>query len=428
MDFRYNLFNILAGYYPNRRRAKLLKKVIKAGKLIDGKGGNPIENPLIFIEDNKITSISREGEATIPYDTEVIDLSSKTILPGLIDSHIHYCLNGETNSEQLMLKESTPFQAIRATEYAKRDLMAGFTTVRAVGDRGFIDVALKQAIASGYAIGPRVMTSGHMLTTSGGRDGYPIEVKYSDAMWLECDGPDGVAKAARMQLKYDVDWIKLGVTGAVTMGSGLPGAQQFTEAEMRSAVECAAMYGKKVSGHAHSAEGVKAAVRAGVASIEHGCLIDEEALHMMVKNGTYWVPTFAPVHNILEYGVEKGIPQSMVDRTIPVAENHKKMFKKGLELGVKVVMGTDVGMPFNFHGDSAKEITLLVANGMDKMQAILSATSVAAEMLGWSDKIGTLDSGYFADIVATDGDPLDDITELQRIMFVMKDGKIYKNI
>jgi imidazolonepropionase-like amidohydrolase len=405
-----------------------VKKVIKAGKLIDGKGGIPILNPLVFIEDNKITSISKAGEVSIPSDTELIDLGVKTILPGLIDSHIHYCLNGETNTEQMMLKESTPYQAIRAAEYAKRDLMAGFTTVRAVGDRGFIDVALKQAINAGYAIGPRVMTSGHMLTTTGGRDGFPIEVSYSDAMWVECDGPDGVARAARMQLKYDVDWVKLGVTGAVTLGSGLPGAQQFTEAEMRSAVECAAMYGKKVSGHAHSAAGVMAAIKAGVASIEHGLLINEEALQMMVDNGTYWVPTFAPVHNILEYGVARGIPQSMVDRTTPIADNHKKMFKRGLELGVKIVMGTDVGMPYNFHGDSANEIVLMVTNGMDKMAAIMSATSTAAEMLGWSSKIGTLDSGYFADIVATDGDPLEDITELKKIKFVMKDGVVYKNI
>lgn len=403
-----------------------MKKIIKARWMIDGQSSKVIDNPIIFIQGNKIESLLDTIDEPIPDDIEIIDLGDMTILPGLIDSHIHYCLNGETSSEQLILKELTPFQAIRAAEYSRRDLMAGFTTVRAVGDRGFIDVALKQAINAGYAIGPRVMTSGHMLTITGGRDNYPEEVTYTNAMWMECDGEAGVAKAARMQLKHDVDWIKLGVTGAVTMGSGLPGAQQFTEAEMRSAVECAQLYGKKVSGHAHSAAGVKSAIRAGVASIEHGLLIDEEALHMMVDNGTYWVPTFAPVHNILEYGVERGIPKSMVERTLPIADNHKKMFKKGLELGVKIVMGTDVGMPYNFHGDSSLEIELMVRNGMDEMAAIKSATSVAAEMLGWSDKIGTIKPGYLADLVATQGNPLEDITELQRIKFVMKDGVVYK--
>ena len=339
-------------------------KVIKAGKLIDGKGGNAVKNPVIFIKDSKIDSISTGDKVTIPAGSEIIDLSNKTVLPGLIDSHLHYCINGELSLENFLLRELTPFRAIRAAEYAKRDLLAGFTTVRAVGDPGFIDVALKQAIEAGYAVGPRVMTSGHMLSITGGRDNFPQEVSYSDHIWVECDGPDGVAKAARAQLKYGVDWIKLGVTGAVSAGGGLPGAQQLTEEEMKAAVSCARMYGKKVSGHAHSAEGIKAAIRSGVDSIEHGLLIDEEALHMMIENGTYWVPTFAPIYYILEYGVEKGIPQSMVDRTQHVADNHRKWYRKALELGVKIVMGTDIGMPFNYHGKNAIEVGLMVKYGM----------------------------------------------------------------
>ncbi len=401
-------------------------KAIKAGMLIDGTGQTPDENMLIMIEDNIIKSIKKYNDEDIPENAVFFNLEDKTVLPGLIDSHVHLALNGETSFDTLMLKELIPYQAIRATEYARRDLYGGFTTIRAVGDKGFIDVALRQAIEKGYIVGPRVIASGHMLSITGGRDNYPPEISYADNLWAECDGPDGVAKAARLQLKYDVDWIKLGVTGAVTAGGGLPGAQQFTEEEIRSAVKCAEMYGKKVSGHAHSAEGVKAALRAGVDSIEHGLLIDEESLHMFVEKGAYWVPTFIPIHNILKHGVENGIPESMVNRTIDVSENHKDKFKKALELGVKIVMGTDSGMPFTYHGENAVEIELMVENGMSEMNAILSATSTASEMLGLSDKIGKIKEGMLADIIAVEGDPLKNINVLKDVKFVMKDGSIIK--
>ncbi|MFZ7131970.1 MAG: amidohydrolase family protein [Eubacteriales bacterium] len=403
-------------------------KAIKVGLLIDGSSKTPQENMLIIIENNVIKSIKKFREESLPENAEIINLENKTLLPGLIDSHIHLALNGETSFDTLMLKELIPYQAIRATEYVKRDLMNGFTTIRAVGDKGFIDVALRQAIEKGFVTGPRILASGHMLSISGGRDNYPPEISYEDNLWAECDGPDEVAKAARLQLKYDVDWIKLGVTGAVTAGGGLPGAQQFTEEEIRAAVECAEMYGKKVSGHAHGAAGVKAALRAGVHSIEHGLLIDEEALHMMVEKEAYWVPTFVPIHNILKYGVEKGIPQSMIDRTINVSDNHKAMFKKALELGVKIVMGTDSGMPFTYHGENAVEIELMVNNGMSELDAIISSTSRASEMLGLDDKIGKIQEGLIADIIAVEGNPIDNISLLKDVKFVMKDGKVIKSI
>jgi imidazolonepropionase-like amidohydrolase len=403
-------------------------KAIKVGLLIDGSSKTPQENMLIIIENNIIKSIKKFSKENLPADAEIINLENKTLLPGLIDSHIHLALNGETSFDTLMLKELIPYQAIRATEYVKRDLMNGFTTIRAVGDKGFIDVALRQAIEKGFVTGPRILASGHMLSISGGRDNYPPEISYEDNLWTECDGPDEVAKAARLQLKYDVDWIKLGVTGAVTAGGGLPGAQQFTEEEIRAAVKCAEMYGKKVSGHAHSAAGVKAALRAGVHSIEHGLLIDEEALHMMVEKEAYWVPTFVPIHNILKYGVEKGIPQSMIDRTINVSDNHKAMFKKALELGVKIVMGTDSGMPFTYHGENAVEIELMVNNGMSELDSIISSTSRASEMLGLDDKVGKISKGLLADVIAVEGNPLDNISLLKDVKFVMKDGKVIKNI
>ncbi|MDW7669958.1 MAG: amidohydrolase family protein, partial [Bacillota bacterium] len=390
-------------------------------------GQPPKDNMLIIIEDNIIKSIKAFSEKDIPENALYFNLEGNTILPGLIDSHVHLALNGETSFDTLMLKELIPYQAIRASEYARRDLFNGFTTIRAVGDKGFIDVALRQSIDKGYVVGPRIVASGHMLSITGGRDNFPPEISYEDNLWTECDGPDGVARATRLQLKYDVDWIKLGVTGAVTAGGGLPGAQQFTEAEIRSAVECAKMYGKKVSGHAHSAEGVKAALKAGVDSIEHGLLIDEEALHMFVKKGAYWVPTFIPIHNILKHGVENGIPQSMIDRTVDVSENHKAKFKKALEIGVKIVMGTDSGMPFTYHGENAAEIELMVENGMSEMNAILSATSTASEMLGLDKQIGKIQEGMLADIIAVEDDPLENINALKKVRFVMKDGSVIKS-
>jgi imidazolonepropionase-like amidohydrolase len=404
-----------------------MKRVIKASRLIDGRGTAPVENPIIIIEEDKIEKVITSKQIRIPDDAEFIDLSEMTILPGLMDCHLHLTINGETSYEESTLKELVAFQAIRASEYARRDLMAGFTTIRNMGDKGFIGVGLKQAIAAGYVPGPRVAACGHVLTITGGRDRYVPGVSVSDAQTVICDGPSEMLKAVRTELKYDIDWIKLGVTGGFSTGIATPGIQQLTEEEMKVAVEAARRYGKRVAGHAHGAAGIKAAVKAGLNSIEHGGFIDEEAIEMMARNGTCWIPTFSSVHHILKHGEQAGIPHWVVERAKAVRDNHLESFSKAIQFGVKIVFGTDIGMPFNYHGNNAREFARMVEAGMTELQAIHSATSQAAEMLGWSDKAGSIASGMYADIIAVKGDPLVDIRVLEDVGFVMKSGVTVKN-
>ncbi len=400
---------------------------IKAARLIDGSGGKVIENPVVVIKGERISEVRSDTDSA-PSDGIILDLGSKTLLPGLIDCHLHYGIDPKGNIETDMLRKSIPFLAIQGASFAKDDLYAGITTVRAAGDKGFLDVAMKEAVNKGIIEGPRMAVSGHMLTITGGRDNLPPEVSYSESLWKECDGADGVRKAAREQLKYGVDWIKLGASGAVSAGGGLPGGQQFTLEEIRAAVECAKMYGKKTFAHAHSAATIKACVAAGVDSIEHGLLIDEEAVRMMADKGVYWCLTNAPIENILNLGVEKGIPASMVERTKGFREEQLRMIRKGRELGIKFVMGTDSGMPFVYHGENPKELEYMVrVCGFSPMEAILSSTSAAAGMLGWENDIGSVEPGRYADIIGVDEDPLKNISTLQNVSFVMKSGKIIKN-
>ncbi len=403
-----------------------MKKAFCADLLIDGTGSPPIRDGAVVFEDDRILAVGPR-RTVVPEDAEVRDFPGCTLLPGLADSHLHLGLNGEGSFELGMLKDLTSFSAIRAGEYAARDLRAGFTTIRALADKGFIDVGLARAVEEGYVEGPRVLSSGHMLTISGGRDSFTPEVAFSDNLFVECDGVEGVARAARLQLKYGVDWIKLGVTGAVSAGEGLPGAQQFSEEEMRAAVTCAHRYGKRVSGHAHGADGIKAAIRAGVDSIEHGWLADEEAVEMMAATGTYWVPTLAPLHFNLLHGSDGGIPASVVERTRVVHDNMLRMFDLGLRRGVSVVMGTDVGMPYNYHGRNAVEFRLMVEAGMPEMEAIVSATGRAAKMLDLDGEIGRLVPGSRADAIAVQGNPLEDISILEAVSFVMKDGAVVRD-
>ena len=403
-----------------------MKKAFTADLLIDGTGSPPIREGAVVLEGDRIVAVGPR-RTVIPEDAEVRDFPGCTLLPGLADCHLHLGLNGEGSFELGMLKELTSFSAIRAAEYAARDLRAGFTTIRALADKGFIDVGLARAVEEGYVEGPRILSSGHMLTISGGRDSFAPEVSFSDNLFVECDGVEGVARAARLQLKYGVDWIKLGVTGAVSAGEGLPGAQQFSEEEMRAAVTCAHRYGKKVSGHAHGADGIKAAIRAGVDSIEHGWLADEEAVEMMAAAGIYWVPTLAPLHFNLLHGTEGGIPGSVVERTRVVQDNMLRMFELGLRRGVPMVMGTDVGMPYNYHGKNAVEFRLMVEAGMSEMEAIVSGTSRAARMLDLDGEIGQLAPACRSDLVAVEGDPLEDISVLEAVSFVMKDGVVVRD-
>ncbi len=401
-------------------------RALVADLLIDGTAAEPVKAGALTYDSGSIVDVGPVDEI-VREGIEVRHFPGGTILPGLTDSHLHLGLDGEGSFEMGMLKDLTSYAAIRAYEYARRDLHSGFTTIRAMADKGFIDVGLQRAIRDGLVKGPRIISSGHMLCITGGRDSYVPGVSFSDNLFEECDGIDGVTRAARRQVKYGVDWIKLGVTGAVSAGEGPPGVQQLTEAEIRAAVVVAHGQGKKVAAHAHGAAGIKAAVRAGVDSIEHGWLADREAVDMMAAAGTYWVPTLAPLHLILLHGVEGGIPPSVVERTRRVQHNMYEVFSYGLRCGVPMVMGTDVGMPYNRHGENAVEFDLMVKAGMLEKDAIVSACSRAAEMFGLEGVIGQLSPGHSADIVVVEGNPLEDIGALARTRFVAKDGWIVRD-
>ena len=406
--------------------ASMKKTVVRAGFVFDSATGRLEEKWGIVLEGGLVEAAGPLDELELPEIAEALDLSDMTILPGLADCHVHYGLNGETSWETAMLRELVPFQAIRAAEYARRDLEAGFTMVRAEGDKGFLDAGLRQAIEGGWAAGPRMAVSGHMLSATGGRDSFAPGVSPGDALFRTCDGPDEVARASREQMKYGADWIKLAVSGAVTAGTGLPGAQQFTSGEILAAVTCAHMNGKKVSAHAHGAESVKAAIRAGADSIEHACLADEESLRMMADFGTWWIPTLAPVHLICSRGAEGGVSSVVLERSRTVREHHLRLFSRALELGVRILPGTDAGMPFSFHGNNALELELMAGAGMSPKEVLRSSTCRSAEMLGWQERCGRISRGCFADLVGVRGNPLENISLLRSVSFVMKGGQVIR--
>ncbi len=399
-------------------------KLITARRVITGKNDQVIDHGAILVEGNKITWVGARADYQGQGPVEQIDLGDQTLLPGLIDLHVHLGLNGEPNMEPILTKELVPYLTVKASTYLQKDLAAGVTTLRTMGDKGFLDVGLKQAIRQGFLTGPRLAVSGHMLTITGGRDAFVpgLEFNNADSMFAVFDGPSEAARATREQLKYSVDWIKVAVTGAVTAGDGIPGAQQPTFDELKAIVACAELYGVKVSGHAHGARGVKEAVAAGFDTIEHAMLIDEEGVNMMAEQGTVLIPTLAPVHSIVEHGIEAGIPRQIVDRAQAGMERHLESFRMAREGGVRIAMGTDSGMPFVYHGKNGLELELMVKAGMGEHEAIMTATANAASALGWDKTIGTLETGKLADVIAVSGNPLEDISCIHDVSFVMKDG------
>ena len=417
------------------------KTLIKADKIITGvdseqNSNKVLNNAAVLIQDGKISWIGKQDELfeqgfyqASSEGFEVIDLEDKTLLPGLIDMHVHLGLNGETSMEPVLTKQLIPFLTAKASTYLQKDLHAGTTTIRSVGDKGFIDIGLKQAIRSGFVEGPRLSVSGQMLTITGGRDAFVPGLEFtkrSDSMFAIFDGPAEAAKVTREQLKYGVDWIKVGVTGAVTAGDMMPGAQQPTFEELQAICECARLYGVKVAGHAHGANGIKEAVKAGFDTIEHAMLIDDEGVELMAEHDTVLVPTLAPVHSIVAHGVESGIPRQVVERAKQGKERHLKSFESARENGIKMAAGTDTGMPFVYHGSIGLELELLVKAGMTEYEAILSATANASEALGMEEEIGTLEVGKTADLIAVSGNPLENIKHIRNVDFIMKEGAVYK--
>ena len=397
---------------------------IRAGKLIDGRGEKPLENALIQVEGDKIISVTAGGSA--PSGMEVVDLANATVLPGFIDVHTHLLLQGDVTSEEYdaqLLKQSIPYRAILAARNAQIALSHGFIAMRDLETEGamYADVDLKTAIANGEVPGPRMQVATRAMTPTGMYPllGYWWELKMPTGVQY-VDGVDGARKAVREQVMYGADWIKYYSDRREHFDPDgrLHSSVNFTDEESRAIVEEAHRLGKKVAAHAVGSEGIAHALRAGVDTIEHGDGLTEVLMDEMVRKGVYWVPTLTVDRNLAAVGGE------FWKKTFDL---QRENFAKAIQKGVKIALGTDAG-GFDWKKvNQAKEFEYYVQYGMTPMQAIRAGTSVASELLGWSDTAGTVEAGKWADLVAVSGNPLKDVTELQKVKFVMKGGVIFKN-
>lgn len=396
---------------------------VRAGRLIDGQGGPPVRDAVILIQGDRVTAAG-PGLA-IPAGAEVIDLSKKTVLPGLIDCHTHLTQQSGDYYEDLF-RRSPIDQAIVAPVYARRTLEAGFTTVRDVGASEFIDVALRNAINRGDVPGPRMLVATLAVGSTGGHNdlsGFSPYLRFDHFSGI-ADGPEEIRKLIRFEVKNGADWIKVMATGGVLSEEASVGGPQYSQEELDAVVSEAAMWGKKVAAHAHGTEGIKRAARAGVASIEHGGLIDDEGIQLLKTKGIYLVPDIYTDEYILAEADHLGLPPKMIEKEKELRKHQLVNWKRAIAAGVKLAFGTDAGVyP---HGQNAHQFHSLLELGLTPAQVIRMATVNAADLIGWSDRAGTLTPGHYADLIAVDGDPLTDVTELERVRFVMKGGVVVK--
>jgi len=399
--------------------------VVRAGHLLDVKTGKTEANQMIMIEGGKITSVRPSATFKLPAGSTVIDLPNATVLPGLIDAHTHLTGN-PTDFGYSGLRISVPRSTLIGAHNAKTTLEAGFTTVRNVGAEGYSDVALRDAINDGDVPGPRMLVSGPPLGITGGHcDNDLLPYEYHATADGVADGVEGVQHKVREVIKYGADVIKFCATGGVLSKGDDPNAAQYTLEEMKAIVADAHRLGRKVAAHAHGAQGVIFASEAGVDSIEHGHLMNDEAIATLKKNGTYLVPTLYLMDWHKENAATANLPDFLQKKMEMVSAQGANIAKKAFAAGVKIGFGTDAAVyP---HGLNAHEFAVYVRLGMTPLQAIQTATINDADLLGWSDKVGTLEPGKWADIIAVDGDPLQDVTVLQHVKFVMKGGTVVKN-
>jgi imidazolonepropionase-like amidohydrolase len=404
--------------------------LIHAGRMIDGASDRPAGATTIRIDGGTIAAIER-GHAAPGPDDVVIDLSDYTVLPGLMDMHVH--LDGEYSRDS-RLHEFTMNEAdyaFEAAKFAKRTLEAGFTVVRNLGDSFNVTVALREAIEAGDVPGPMIFTAGKSLASTGGHadptNGW-AHVIMGDPGPAEgvVNGVEDARKAVRQRYKDGADWIKVTATGGVLSVAKSGQNPQFTQEELDAIVATAADYGMRVAAHAHGTEGMKRAVLAGVASIEHGTYMSDEVMRLMKERGTYYVPTIMAGEWVAEKAQIDGFfPELVRPKAAAIGPLINETFRRAYRAGVPIVFGTDTGV--SAHGDNAQEFALMVGAGMPPMEAIKAATSVAARFLGIEDTHGTLAAGKQADVVAVPGNPLEDIRVMERVAFVMKAGKIYKS-
>jgi imidazolonepropionase-like amidohydrolase len=404
------------------------KTYVHCGNLIDGKANDVQPQMTIIVEANKITAIEK-GFSKPGAGDVLIDLSKKTVMPGLIDMHVH--LESETSKDQALQRFTLNDAdvAFRAASYARKTLMAGFTTVRDLGGSG-INTALRNAINQGIAVGPRIFSAGKSIATTGGHadptNGYRKDLM-GDPGPKEgvINGPDDARKAVRQRYKEGSDVIKITATGGVLSIAKDGSGPQFTDEELKAIIETAKEYGMHTAAHAHGAEGMKRAVLAGITTIEHGTKMTEEIMDLMKQKGTFFVPTISAGKFVADQAKVPGYYHPLVvPKALEIGPQIQETFSKAYKRGVKIAFGTDAGVyP---HGDNAREFGFMVEAGMPPMEAIKSATIVPAGILGMSDKFGSIETGKFADIVATDENPLKNIKTMEKVSFVMKEGVVVK--
>jgi imidazolonepropionase-like amidohydrolase len=396
---------------------------VRAARLVDPKGGTTISNPVVVVEGDKVKAVG--ANVAVPPGAEVIDLQGATLIPGLIDAHTHVT-SQPTDYYEDTFRRSPIDYAVVAHVYAKRTLEAGFTTIRDVGAAEYIDIALKRAIDKGTVVGPRMIPAGLAISSTGGHGdltGFSPYVRIENMTGV-ADGVDAIRRLVRTNVKYGADVIKVLAGGGVLSEEENVGGPQFSQEELNALVEEAAMWGRKVAAHAHGAEPIKRAIKAGVASVEHASLIDDDGIRLAKERGAFLVmDVYNDDYILAEYG-RMGYPEKIINKERQVGLLQRENFQKAVRAGAKMAFGTDAGVyP---HGWNAKQFAIMVKWGMTPMQAIQAATVNAADLLGWKGKVGEVSPGAYADLAAVAGDPLADVSTLEHITFVMKGGVVVK--
>ena len=397
--------------------------VLRAARMLDVERGTIVANPVIVIDGETIQSVG----SAVPEGAKVVDLGDVTLLPGLIDMHVHIEFGNSTDPSVRPARRfgNGPIDAaFNGAVNAKATLLAGFTSVRSCGSNDFIDVALKKAIARGAVIGPRITPAGYQISMTGGHGdntGFAPGEWELDPKHGIADGSEQLLYAVRYQIKYGAEVIKLMATGGVLSEEASPTNRQFSDEELRTVVEEAKRNGLRVATHAHGTAGIIAAVKAGVDSIEHGSMLNDEAIRLMKEHGTWLVPTLY----LADLGVADEQSEHVKAKGAAMSSAAFESFRKALDAGVKIAFGTDAGAGALVHGLNARELATMVKYGMKPADAIRAATINAASLLGVTDR-GTIAAGKLADIIAVKGNPLDDVTTLEHVLFVMKGGEVFK--